>query len=318
MPSMRTPPSTEAQRRQAVFDATGQNIKDEVQVFNNGISNEVLGIETLSSEQFILRTSIRQEARAFYLAERWATREAATIGVTVPKVFGVMAYEDKAGIRYTSVETRLPGIPMSEYLEEHPEEEIRLAESAGEMLRKINSIPVERFDYIDKRFIWRKDSLQEILTNPWYGLNEMLKIAPEINLDPEVLHKIFKRYRELCAKFPDLDPVLLHNDYQKGNIMVRDGKVSGTFDMELAAGGDYVREHARWALQTKNPESTEAFINSWHGTLPRDPDFDLRLETWKIQIPLLNIRYFYTVTDDFAKEIIEANKNKLIEMAGHL
>jgi aminoglycoside phosphotransferase (APT) family kinase protein len=304
-------------KESAIKHATGKAGSKFNSIDGEGFSNHVWRVTTPEGEELILRIGRNPRSRGQFVGERTAINKCAKVeGLPVPKVVALNSYEDGGEILYTSVETSMPGVSMKKYIEEHPEARLDLAWQAGAMLKKLNSARVEYFGPLDRRLHGHKESVHELLNNESFNLQSLLKIAPQLEIEPEIILKVYDRYDLLRAKFRNVEPCLVHNDFNPKNILVVNGKISAIIDFEYAGGGDPVHAFAHWRLCTEDKESTEALISGYYGGKPDDPDFALKMETWNTQIVLGILQDF--LNKENMKGILECYKKLFFEIADNL
>jgi hygromycin-B 7''-O-kinase len=157
-------------------------------------------------------------------------------GVPVPQV--VHSGEDFL------VLTLLDGVPLSTVSGElEPAQLHRIYHRLGRLLRRIHGVTPEGFGYIGTGVIDPLPTNAEYMAGRFaHKLAEFTRLGGDPGLRDRVESWVAER-ADLLALCPA--PVLCHNDYYEGNILVARGEVTGVVDMENALAGDPVLDIAK-------------------------------------------------------------------------
>jgi thiamine kinase-like enzyme len=117
-----------------------------------------------------------------------------------------------------------------------------------------------------------------------YTVNEWLdSLGVDLRMGLSTIHKtvdpivIEEKFQELKASFPNCEPyVLTHADLNLSNIIVKDGKIQGIVDWEMAGYYPWWMER-RATYRNSNDASDELFEPVWKELMP-EIDFEKWLE----------------------------------------
>lgn len=152
--------------------------------------------------------------------------------VPVPTILRIEPDTTLIGHAFT-VMTRLPGSPLSETEVDDIGDVYR---QLGRLLATIHAIPQPAYGYITTHVL---DPVPDNTAYMGRQFAKKLREFRELQGDP-ALHDLVQTYvaahSDLFARCPA--PVLCHNDIHEGNVLVRDGRITGLVDIENAVAGD--------------------------------------------------------------------------------
>lgn len=195
-----------------------------------GAQNEVYKVIT-SKDPVIVRIPHRNPNILDY--EAIAKEKAASAHVPVPKTLGIVPIEVNGKSLKMEVSEFIDGVEMNELFESASEEEKkRLTIEAGKILGKIHSVRLSRYGtFANKPNGFEK--LSELRLSDTEKKSAVWKsglISGGYSQDQA--QKIINQFKNLCLKYDELDPTLVHHDFLPRHLMVKDGKIVSLIDWE--------------------------------------------------------------------------------------
>lgn len=161
--------------------------------------------------------------------EVFALRKWHDLGVPVPEI--VLA--DRRN-RYC-VETRMPGMPLGRAHLTGAQTAKVMAE-LGRHIRKMHSVKMKRFGYLDRNGIGTKSSWERFVSPDFNGCMKAMREKEVVRYDEmRRIDRFHERYKPLINLRQGR---LVHSDLTLDNIMVKDGRLSGIIDASDAMSGD--------------------------------------------------------------------------------
>ena len=179
-------------------------------------------------------------------------------GLPVPRVPWAEAGEDTPfGLPYIVMEC-LPGRTFFVW-DPHPSY-ARTPEVAGPLWRQaVEALPhFHRFDWQTRLAGWQEpEPLAEQVTR-WRRIYQQ---APE----PRWIAQAEAVEALLLARLPEGSPIgLYHGDYQPGNILYAEGRLTGVIDWEISGIGDVLLDIG-WLMMAADPHN---WVEQWHAICP--------------------------------------------------
>jgi aminoglycoside phosphotransferase (APT) family kinase protein len=166
--------------------------------------------------------------------------------------------------------TRLDGQPLSEVRDDLPGTDLAVVyRQMGQLLAAVHRITQDHWGYLTTRVVDVKPTNTAYMTDQFA---RRLRAFGELGGDPALARAIeahVTRHTGLFAACPR--PVLCHNDFHDGNVLVSGSTVSGFVDVEGAVAADPLLDLARtdyYALRD-DPATRDALL-SGYGPLPPD------------------------------------------------
>lgn len=204
------------------FDAFRLNVSKRDNVTESN-SSEVYLLTLKSGEKVVLKIPFSSQK----LENEKKTLELLNGKVCVPKVIDF--YEGDNTMPSALLISYIDGASLTGNITEE------LSYQIGVMLAEIHSIPLRKYGKIEAE--GERDEPNVYFNNLRETYNKNFVFCEKV-MDSEKLsicNEIFKYY---FSKLPTPDePCLLHSDYRMGNILVKNSKVVGIIDFEVANGG---------------------------------------------------------------------------------
>lgn len=205
-----------------------------------GIDNMVFATESDDGCPLIVKVR-RHHRRARYDVAAWAARQLATVGVPGPQIL----WHDQD----VCIETRCPGRPLAS-VDDKPssEQDLAAVTVAGELLRRLHTVPVRGFGRLDATGTGTHQSLHAWLLHP--------SPACSSTTDDDLLaltQHVRRVLRACVQRLPEAPARLLHGDWTARHVLAESGRVTGVVDLESARGGDPLADLAGWSLQEPPP-----------------------------------------------------------------
>jgi aminoglycoside phosphotransferase (APT) family kinase protein len=294
----------------AVKEATGSSLIQKDRIIK-GEAHEVYDIKTESGREVIIRISLEKEPK--FEKEKWVIEQCAKIGVPVPEIVYLKNIELEDRPLAICIENKIPGKPFNELPElftpDMASELSDLMKQSGEILSQINSISIDGFGELDKTGKGEFESISEVLLNDDCNEQEMLRVATNVDLDPNVILQALEILKKGAIEYQPIKSMLVHNDYSPKHILVDQGRITGILDFEIAEGGDPIREFARWEFFYGDSYPLEPFREGYANKAIFAHDFELKLHLWKVYLGIVNLHYY---EDEKHPPGIKMTKEKLI------
>lgn len=182
-------------------------------------------------------------------------------GLPVPDVPWADENEHWFGVPFIVME-RLPGRVFFVW-DPHPSF-ARTAEAAGPLWRQcVEALPgFHRFDWRRSLAGWQAPEPLREQVERW---RKIYLHAPE----PHWIEQAREVEALLLRTLPEDTPVgLFHGDYQPGNVLYEQGRLSGVIDWELSGLGAQLID-VGWLMMAADPRN---WIDEWHAIHPPSPD----------------------------------------------
>jgi aminoglycoside phosphotransferase (APT) family kinase protein len=203
------------------------------------------------------RPKLVKEVYVYRLLARHGVRHIPRVLHAAP--FGVPALP----LGYT-VMTRLDGRPLAEVRDRST----GVYQQMGRVLAAVHRVTFDNWGYVTTRVVDARPTNTAYMTDQFA---RKLKLFGELGGDP-TLARAVDRY---VARHADLfaactRPVLCHNDFHDGNVLVSGSTVTGFVDVEGAVAADPLLDIARTDYHTlHDPAARTAFL-AGYGPLPPD------------------------------------------------
>ncbi len=241
----------------------------------------------------------------------WAWKQAKEVyvyGVLAPEVGGLVpsvVHVEPAGERFAfTVLSKVDGVPLSEVVGADYQ---RVYEQAGELLRRIHGISQPAYGYLTDQV------LEPLPSNELYMGRQFAKKLGEFEeLGGDVgLHA---RIAEYVAEHPvvaDVAPVLCHNDFHEGNLLVDPAtwRLNGIVDVENAIAADPLLDLAKAQYYSIKDDRVKLDgLVKGYGELPAD--WEERTTTYRLYHALELWDWFKLIgvtdpLDSIARDIAE-------------
>ena len=179
------------------------------------------------------------------------------------KPFGVPALP----YGYT-VMTRLDGQPLKEVAEDlSGTDRADVYRQMGQLLAAVNQIAQEHWGYLTTRLVDIKPSNTAYMTEQF---DRKLAAFAELGGDPALARAIGRHVARHAGSFAGCRrPVLCHNDFHDGNVLVHGATVTGFVDVEGAIAADAMLDLARtdYCVLRHDSAKRDAFLRGY-GPLP--------------------------------------------------
>jgi hygromycin-B 7''-O-kinase len=223
--------------------------------------------------------------------EKWAWKQSKEV-----HVYGLLAAELDGSIPHVvhteptiTILTKLAGVPLSEI---EPPDWRATYEQLGHLLARVHRIPQPAYGYVTDRIL---DPLPD---NDQYMRRQFAKKLEEFEQlggDPE-LHAGIRAYVDRHHDLPaaNRQPVLCHNDFYEGNVLVdpETWRVTGFIDVENAIAADPLMDLAKTVSYSIHDNADKlAGLVEGYGVLPDD---------WEARIRLYRVYHSLELWDWFA------------------
>lgn len=188
-----------------------------------------------------------------------------------------------------TVLSRLPGRPLSEA---EPDEAgtRRIYTRLGAILAAVHGIGQDSYGYLTTRVLEPQPTNTAYMTGQFAKkLHEFTELGGDPALHRAVTSHVAERV-ELFGRCPA--PVLCHNDFHEGNVLVADGAVTGFIDVENAIAADPLMDLAKtdyYAVQGADAKLS-ALVDGY-GPLPGD---------WRDRLAVYRLYHALELWDWFA------------------
>lgn len=189
----------------------------------------------------------------------------------VPRVLYAAPFGTAALPFAYTVMTRLPGRPLAE-VTLGPAEVAGVYRRMGQVLAAIHRIVQDRWGYLTTRVVDTRPSNRAYMTDQFA---RRLREFADLGGDPALARAIARHVARHAHRFAACAaPVLCHNDFHQGNVLVEDARVTGFVDVEGAISADPLLDLARtdyYALR-EDPARRRAFLDGYGPLPPDSPD----------------------------------------------
>ena len=219
------------------------------------------------------RSKLVKEVYVYRLLARHGIRH-------IPRVLHAAPYGVAALPLAYLVMTRLDGQPLSEVRDDLTGTDLaRVYRRLGELLAAVHRITQDHWGYLTTRVVDVKPTNTAYMTDQFA---RKLREFDSLGGDPVLARAIDRhvaRHESLFAACTR--PVLCHNDFHDGNVLVCDGRVTGFVDVEGAVAADPLLDLARtdyYALRD-DPARRDAFLGGYG---PRPSDWVERVAIYQL------------------------------------
>lgn len=207
-----------------------------------GYSNEVYAVTTDNGDEVIVR--IHWYESPYFENEKWALERLANSSLPIPQVICLM--QDLPGDipRAACVETRLVGESLETIIasgaissaELHP-----ILYDLGKLLRKVHAMPMRGFGSIKangrgEALTWQEAYVAALPEERAY------EAARHVGLPDKIVSEAINLLTEFAVLGDDVQPCLLHGDFNLQNVLVLNGQITGLIDFEFCQSGDAAKE----------------------------------------------------------------------------
>jgi len=257
-----------------------------------GESNEVYDVTLSNGSEVIVRIN-RKEADRFD-REKWAIRQCANAGIPVPEVLYISSFQHEGSELAISIQTKLNGKSIRDIEQSgslSKERTMSILKQAGAYVGMLHSIETNGFGRIDGngkgRYLSDWEQVCELIQNE----DSYVTAAQRNNIDSHKISKIIEILRDRTHEYTDT-PRLQHADLGPDHIFVdKDDKIIGIIDFEGVAGGDPIRDFARWHyLYQKNMPIDWLLAGYPKNLIPLN--FEQRLHRNRIRNSLQMLHYY--------------------------
>ena len=229
-----------------------------------GEQNEVYDVTLERAPSLILKISHR--GAVAHEREAWVLGQCAARGILAPGVRALRHVEVGGEQRSIIIMEKLPG----ERLCDVDPAELDLRAVLGELgawLRKLHSIPVQGFGYLDGSGVGYRATIDDWLADSVTNVTHVFEEAGRsVGLDSSTIHGWV---REIVDSFRAVPPrvALIHNDLLANHVLVHEGHLSGIIDFGEVAAEPNAIDFARWDFNEGERFAVE-WIKAGYGDRP--------------------------------------------------
>lgn len=169
-----------------------------------------------------------------------------------------------------TVLTVLPGRPLAEVCDDLTGPDLaRVYRRMGELLAAVHRIVQPRWGYLTTRIVDARSSNTAYMTDKFA---RRLREFGKLGGDPALARAVTRQVARQADRFAGCaTPVLCHNDFHEGNVLVSGARVTGYVDVEGAIAADPLLDVARtdYHALRGDPARRAAFLDGY-GPLPAD------------------------------------------------
>lgn len=209
-----------------------------------GETNEVYDVELADGLALILR--IARSSPGAFDRERWAIESCRAKGIPVPEILSISQHDTESVPIQASVQRKVVGrlLARSEGRDQH---QARLVRRCGELLREMHTIATTGFGYIDENGRGRFGAAREEAVD-YRSLEPTLAAAAhDRGLDTRLFANALAFVVDMIET-RQVQPCLLHNDFEPKHIMVDGQRVAAIIDFGESASGDPVNDLVRFSF----------------------------------------------------------------------
>ena len=189
-----------------------------------GLDNHVFFIQT-GSEELVIRFA--EEDFSSLSAHEYALSQWGKLGVPVPKVI-------ERGKDYV-VETKVRGVPLQN-VNLNTLNIKNLLSEMGLMLKKMHMIKGRGFGYLNEKNIGECVTWEEAMEK--YISKRLKEMTKNGFIKPQTSQKVDLFLKENFHLVKISHPVLIHKDFNDGNILIDNGSISAIIDASDVMSGD--------------------------------------------------------------------------------
>ncbi len=283
-----------------------------------GNVNSVRAGKLLSGKEVIIRNHPRGIENGYFHVESLASHIVKQSGVPSYDTFAIHGLESVEDHSFQIIE-KLPGIVLSKWLAQHPEDEYKLLFESGKVMAKLHKIEVKGYGPFDNK---------KAVEGKLEGLHSKFKNSVFASLDSncQVLNQKGLLSAEQIAAIknifnnsPVLDQsrsVLVHNDFADWNLLTDGEAITGVVDFDECVGGDPVLDIACWSTFFDSSRLNKFLVGYW-SVIEKPSDFEERFELLRLRYVLsklaLRLRRYEWQPTEAMKEKIEVGKKHLEE-----
>ena len=221
-----------------------------------GEANEVYDITLDTKEELILRIS--RDSTNPFIAECWAMKKCADLGVPVAKILFTDEAQSDTETIFFSLLTKIEGMPLNETDTTNDEKFMhKILHQTGRYMSLIHKIKTDGFGEISGNGKGQQESYIDYLENKFGNPDGYIEAALKNELDKE---QIVKAVDILFTKehiFELESPVLAHGDLGTKHIMVKNDKITGILDFGNMRGSFPMHDFAWWEIWTSDTQQIE-------------------------------------------------------------
>jgi len=209
-----------------------------------GNDNEVYIVSAEGGDQCVVRICRGGEVRP--QAEAWAMQQCAKAGVPVPTVH-LVGRDDLDGQTVEfMVQSRVPGRPLSEVIEELTESELAsVGRQAGEVLGKLHGIEVGGFYHLSQDGKWDFPTWRAVMDSAVRDRSAEKELILGAGFAEDEFAQMVELLRQYRDGFDCPQPVLCHGDFLSEHIFVDSNlHITGVLDFGGHQGGHPVHDFA--------------------------------------------------------------------------
>jgi len=256
-----------------------------------GENNEVYDIATPDGN-YVLRIS--RSSRTRFLTEKWALDEIQKKNIPAPRMLFIGEIEDKEEALKFCIESKVPGIAMSELLEAGQLTNKQIASinfEVGSTLAQIHSVIPRGFGKFAEPGIGKYTGWRDlVLKYSEHEREETIVLANKAGISREQIDLAIDILGNHEAVYSDVTPHLLHFDFAPKNILINvDGSVSSVIDFENCMSGDPMYDLA-WSAYFD--QDSQSLRDGYASVSSLPDDYVLRQKLYGLRIGLDLVRWF--------------------------
>lgn len=203
---------------------------------SQGENNQVFTMTTADRRELVVRISAQQDRNKF-ASEKIVVDLLQRLGLAVPRIMAIDVSRNVIPGRVISVSERLPGQSFSRSYEAG-EVNDQFLRQAGEVLRRIHEVPINKgYWFVGEsgegtQPSWEQ-SVLEAFKQPKYAGLASKNLVDMSDINAAVTWASSRR-----GLLKNAPKQLLHGDFTLGNILQKDGQLTGILDFENAKSGD--------------------------------------------------------------------------------
>ena len=214
-----------------------------------GETNEVYDIQLADGLAVILR--IARSSSGVFDRERWAIERCRVKGIPVPEILSISEHDTEPSPIQACVQRKVQGLLLTRY-EGLAQDQSRLVRRCGELLREIHSIQTTGFGYIDDNGRGRFDTARQEAVDYRSLERGLSDAAREHGLNGSLLSDALAFVVDMIES-RQVQPCLLHNDFEPKHIVVDGQQVGAIIDFGESASGDPLNDLVRFSFFESGP-----------------------------------------------------------------
>ena len=234
-------------------------LNDEIaEVFpvKQGYANEVHAVKTRRGQDVMVR--IQQEGVTGFEQEAWAMSHARALGVRVPEVLDVRAFEIAGHTHDVMLLEKVNGKPLSELPPLEPEHVKHVCQQLGLMLEKLRHHPVRGFGFVKGREEWEFADWDGFVQSTLEQRENDIPDLVRAGLHEKEALALFGIVSEIKTQH-DQQPILCHGDIGFDHLFVNENlELVALIDWGMCQGGSHALDVA--VLTMYSPEIEPSWI----------------------------------------------------------